>query len=188
MRGKINILPGTFLLLALIVLLLPLRWIFAAFLAAIFHELCHLLAIWLCGGQVLEMRVGFSGAVIITSPLENRQELICALAGPIGGLFLLLFTRWIPRIALCAGFQTVYNLLPMYPLDGGRAIHCIAAILFSEKSAEKFCAWVEIAGLSMILLMGVYGTFVLRLGLLPIIVALLVFGKISCKQRKQGVQ
>ena len=57
--------------------------------------------------------------------MSTTKTLICVLAGPIGSLLLLLYIRWIPRIAFCALVQTIYNLLPIYPLDGGRAIRCL---------------------------------------------------------------
>ena len=107
------------------ILLLPLRWIICAFLAAAFHEYCHLLAVKLCGGRVEALSVGNRGAVLYADDMPVQKALICTLAGPMGSLFLVLFIRWIPRIALCALVQGIYNLIPIYPLDGGRAIRCI---------------------------------------------------------------
>lgn len=122
---KMSISPSACIWMAMIVLLLPLRWIFCAVIAAAFHESCHALAVFLCGGKVRELSVGDRGAVMLADGMSAAKTLICVLAGPIGSLLLLLYIRWIPRIALCALVQTIYNLLPIYPLDGGRAIRCL---------------------------------------------------------------
>ena len=126
---KFTISPSACILGAMTVLLLPLRWIFAAFLAAAFHELCHALAVYLCGGSVQALVVGNRGAVMYADEMPPVRTLLCILAGPFGSLLLVLFVRWIPRVALCALFHAAYNLLPVYPLDGGRAIRCIWSAL-----------------------------------------------------------
>ena len=100
-------------------LILPLQWIFAAVAAACIHELCHLCAVKLCGGQVTLFTLDPGGAAMRIMPMSAGKELLCALAGPLGGLSLMLFSRWIPRIAVCAAFRSLYNLRPIYPLDGG---------------------------------------------------------------------
>ncbi len=117
--------PSACIFAALTILLLPLKWAFAAFIAAAFHELCHILALHLCGGNVRNLSVGDRGAVIYADSMPMFKSLICVLAGPLGSLLLVAFMRWIPRIAFCALFQALYNLLPIYPLDGGRAFRCI---------------------------------------------------------------
>ena len=122
---RLTVSPSACILAAMLILLLPLRWVFAAIFAAAFHEACHVLAVYLCGGTVRRICVGNRGAVIRADALPTGKELICILAGPIGSLLLVLFVRWIPRIALCGLFHAFYNLLPIYPLDGGRALRCI---------------------------------------------------------------
>ncbi len=116
-------------LAALSILLLPLNWIFAGLIAAGFHELCHCIAVWIVGGRVWEFRICAGGAVMDASPMSTVRELFCVLAGPIGGILLSLFFRWIPRVAICAVFQSAFNLLPIYPLDGGRAVGCMVELL-----------------------------------------------------------
>ena len=172
---------GAFLiLLALGVLILPLQWVCAMVLAAGFHELCHRAAIRLCGGRVPSFRIGTHGAKMEAVGLTPGQEMICSLAGPLGGLILLLFARWLPRTAICAAFQSLFNLLPIYPLDGGRILRCLGV---SGRYVELFCC----VGIAFL---GIYGTFFLRLGILPLCVAGLVIlrAKRPCKVGPFSVQ
>ncbi len=109
-------------------LLADARWVLAAAAAAAVHELGHLAVLWMYGRRILGFRADLGGAVIRTEPLSARQELFCALAGPAAGLMTVLFARWVPRMALCALIQTGCNLLPIYPLDGGRVCRNIRNI------------------------------------------------------------
>ena len=113
-RNKFTIDIGTsvYLIGALALLVLPLKWLLGAAAAATVHELCHILAVKLCGSQIRKVEISASGAVIDVTPMSRGKELLCALAGPLGGLVLLLLAKWFPRVALCAAFQSVYNLLP----------------------------------------------------------------------------
>lgn len=125
MPVSVRIKPGGYILLAFLILTVSVQWILAALFAACIHELCHVLMICLCGGLVSSITIGASGAKIHTSPLSLSQEFLCALAGPCGSLLLLFFLRWIPRVALCGLVQGMFNLLPVYPLDGGRVFRCV---------------------------------------------------------------
>lgn len=170
-RPEIRFSPGAYFLLALMLFLLPLKWIGGYILAAAWHEGCHLLALGLCSGEVSRLQIGAAGAVIESGPLSRGKELLCALAGPIGGLLLLPFARWIPRTAVCAVFQSLYNLLPVYPLDGGRALSCLAFMVFPPLTAERFCRLAEFTCLCAIGLGAAYATFVWKLGVMPLLFA-----------------
>ena len=126
-----------------LLLLLPLRWLVAAVFAACIHEFWHVLAIRLMDGRILEIRVGATGAVIETEPLSNTKEMLASLAGPAGSLSLLLFARWFPCTAFCALVHALYNLLPLYPLDGGRALECLLSKLFPPQLARRACNVIE---------------------------------------------
>lgn len=168
------------ILLALAVLILPLQWFFAILLAAAFHELCHYWAVCACGGRVIRLDIGLSGARMDVCGLSRKQEFICALAGPFGGLSLLFLVKWIPRVALCAGCQSLFNLMPIYPLDGGRALRCGLELLWPGR-AEEICIWIQrVFSFGMVLLL-LYGGLALRLGAVPLIIAGVIFGKIACK-------
>lgn len=192
-RLSLQITAGACIGAAFLILVLPLKWVLAVILAAAFHELCHGVAVRLCGGQVLRLRIGGRGALMEATPLPPKKELICALAGPVGGLLLLFTARWIPRIALCGAIHSAYNLLPVYPLDGGRALRCGAEIFLPPEKADKLCAWLERSCILALIGLGIYGCLVLDLGIAPALPAAILLirgeiGKIPCKPALSGVQ
>ena len=121
---------------AMLLLVVPLNWLLAAITAAVFHELSHSAAILLLGGKIHGLKILPDGIRMETSPMTAWQEILCSLAGPAGSLLLVLLGKHTPRIALCALVQGCYNLLPVFPLDGGRALRCLLEWLLSPKMAK----------------------------------------------------
>lgn len=168
---------GLFVILGFLVLLVPLQWLFAVIVSAVIHELCHVAVIRLWNLRILSVCVSIRGAQIRTEPMTYTQELTCALAGPVGGIMLLLFARWFPRVALCAAFHSLYNLLPIYPSDGARILRCGAKLLLPENTAEILCSVIETGFLVCVTLLGIYGSFVLGLGFYPVMIAFILTAK-----------
>lgn len=159
--------PQTAILCAILLLMIPLPWMMAWFLSAAFHELCHCIAVWICGGHIERIQIGLFGAEIQSCIENNWQSAFCSLAGPMGGLFLLLFADTFPRLAICALIQTVYNLLPVCPLDGGRMIRSFLSAFCSDQIVNNICQIIEI---SVFVIMSVFTlSMIWKLGILPLI-------------------
>ena len=127
-RPRLSISGGAFVLTAAGVLLLPLPWLAAALGAGTAHELGHLLALRAMGEPIREIRLGAFGAAIELDSLSPGRELVSAAAGPGAGLALVLLGRWMPRLAFCAAVQSAFNLLPIFPMDGGRIRSALGAM------------------------------------------------------------
>lgn len=178
---------ATFLILgALCVIILPFQWILGAFWAAFFHECCHLASIYLLGGCVNRIYIGPSGAVIEVSMMTKVGELFCTVAGPAGSFFLLLFRGWFPELATCGLFQGAFNLLPIYPLDGGRILTCIL-YLICPKIAER---WTSRIGFFLSVCLAVFSVACKFWPAVILFIALIRAGmrKIPCKEGNLAVQ
>lgn len=177
MRKRLEITPGCCILWALLLLVLPLRLILAAGVAALFHESCHVLAIRLTGGAVTGIAIGAGGTVMETAPMKPGQELLCALAGPVGSFLLVMAHRFFPLLSLCALVQGCFNLLPLYPLDGGRALTCVLP-----------SKWMKV--IEMVTLLGLLALAVgIRMGIGPVLAwGMLAMRKIPCKDHRFGVE
>ena len=174
---------GSLLGIALLIILLPLRWFAAAIIAALLHELGHYCAVRLTGGTIHRLKVGLSGAVMETSGLSGKSELICLLAGPLAGLLPLLAIRIFPTLALCGVIQSLYNLLPVYPLDGGKMLHRIILIFGGTDRCFRF---IEYSVLLLMLFLCIY--IRLRFGIsLFLFLAVFLFRKTPCKPQKDWI-
>lgn len=179
MANKVNITPGFFLLGAMALLLLPFRWIMGGLLAAVVHELFHCIAVLLCGGQVRSLSLGSFGAKMEASPMNLYKSTLCALAGPAGSFFMLLAAEHFPETAICGLIQGAYNLLPIYPLDGGRILRCLlpdpicyGIQIFTIVFLSGFGIWIMTHNLEIgiILLLSIWYPFLQR--------------KLSCKEAR----
>lgn len=125
---------------------------------AIIHELGHLFAGVLTGMRPEKLEIKPYGVSIsfklfpkdynIKIKNGNRLELkkiFVALAGPLTNLIIVLLVVLIHRenpirytIIYSNILLFIFNLLPIYPLDGGRIIKSILHILYGKRNAEKY--------------------------------------------------
>ena len=144
---------------ALLLLVLPLRWILSAVLAGLVHEMGHIAAVFLVRGRIRSFRISTNGCVLETCPLDRWQQFASILAGPLGGLTLLFFYRAVPEAALCAVFQSLYNLIPIRPLDGGRLSYLLLE-WFTPNHAESIMRFLERACIVIICVVAVTTTVI----------------------------
>ena len=165
MRDFVRVDVSACLMGAFLLLTLPLNWLLSA----------------LAGGAVME-----------TEPLSSGKELVCALAGPAGSLLLVLMFRVFPRVAVCALVQAAFNLLPVFPLDGGRALRCVLT-RFCPKWANRIAIWAEWGTIGILGALALAATFYWKLGMLPMTAVTLLaikafLRKRPCKLTRFGVQ
>ncbi|NLF35424.1 MAG: peptidase M50 [Clostridiales bacterium] len=122
--------------------------LFWAALACILHELGHMAALRAMGGKIRALRITVVGAELVFSSrqvLSYGRELIVVLAGPACNLAAALLTARLlgarEGTHLFVGLNLVlgcFQLLPIYPLDGGRALEAMIALFFLPAAAQRF--------------------------------------------------
>lgn len=123
-------------------------WIIVIFFSVLTHEAGHALAAQLCGKSTL-IELSFLGGTTYFRPegLKRWQLFLIALSGPLFGFLLFLFSAFmLERTAETSHFYfpfkiasvvnffwTIFNLLPILPLDGGQLLRIIFEGVFKNK-------------------------------------------------------
>ena len=128
MEHKLAISPYVYIMLPAALLVLPIPWALGWCIAVFVHELGHYIALRLCRVPICLIEITPFGIRMHTGQMSGGETLLCALAGPLFGLLLLGLSSYMPYTALCAFLQSLFNLLPIYPMDGGRALRAILGI------------------------------------------------------------
>ena len=167
---NLRVTPGFAVLLGLLIALDPGGLCLPLMAAAALHELGHLAALRHCGAAVAELRLGVLGAVIAAGPMPPETERRCAVAGPLASLLGLGLFPVFPRFALLSGLLALANLLPVWPLDGGR----ILRTLWPERADL-------VSGLTavVLLLAACLMTAVIHRGLWPLLLTTVLLGKFA---------
>lgn len=192
-RGNIAVSTTFLFLIAAALIVVPIQWVCAWILALTIHELCHYICLKLLGARVHKISIESRGVIMEAEPLSLGKEAICAYAGPVGSLLVLIIARYVPRTAICTLVFSAYNLLPVFPLDGGRGLGCLLRKFISEDRAIKAQRYIENAVLLGIVLIALYAVFRLCLGILPAVMAVILFWrskgiKFPCKKCRLGLQ
>lgn len=184
--------PGFCIFAAVLLLVLPVSWVFAAFVAAVWHELFHIAAILCVNGSVERIHMKACGAVIETKLSGVAEEIIVALAGPAGSFALLFLSDRFPKLAVCGLIQGLYNMIPVRQQDGGRVLAGFLGMV-SPNGSERIMKTIECVFSVVVASAAIYGTVLLKLGICPII-AVIIFvtpwirRKIPCKRGQIRVQ
>jgi Zn-dependent protease/CBS domain-containing protein len=148
------------------------------FLCVVLHEFGHILAARRYGIQSPEVTLLPIGGVASMQrlPSDPRQELVVALAGPavnlVIGLALTLalgslrpaeleniddpHLSLMGRLAAANIFLVVFNLIPAFPMDGGRVLHALVAMRLGGPRATEIAAKI---GQAFALALGFFGLF-----------------------------
>jgi Zn-dependent protease len=145
--------------------------------SVLLHELGHALVSWLCHIRTLEIVMyPIGGVARLERPAKPWEEFWIALTGPAvnlliaGCIFALLYSEKrginffaltrpsdanLPdRIAVANLILAGFNLLPAFPMDGGRMLRAVLSRLKSEYEATRIATW---SGRMLAISMGLYG-------------------------------
>lgn len=125
-------------------LLLGLVIVVSLFVSVALHELGHALTAIKLGGHVKDIELGILGGVARMSymPSQPKQEILIAAAGPAVSLLLGLIGMFsgIPFL-LYMGYINLmlfgFNILPCFPMDGGRVLRAAIATKKSKVDATR---------------------------------------------------
>ena len=152
-----DISAGAVLLVALLYFFDGSGIVSAAVPAVLVHESGHWLLLRVCGKRLTRVRVGLVGVELdYAGRLEGAQTLLCVAAGPLFGLVYALILcsaggAWAELSGALSFVMSVFNLLPVLPLDGGRLISAITDDLFAAKLSRAASLILLLGGTAILL-------------------------------------
>lgn len=150
-KGPIRISAGFCLLLSWFAIVNGWELLMIVLGAATIHELGHFLVLKSLGAGVKGLRLSVFGAVLETDSarLSYGGELAAVLAGPAANLLCVLLLaplggKWAvflgANLVLC-----IFNLLPVRPLDGGKALGLLISWSAGPTAGEWAVRWIGAA-------------------------------------------
>ncbi|MCZ6792280.1 MAG: M50 family metallopeptidase, partial [Planctomycetota bacterium] len=173
-------------------------WSGLIFLCILLHELGHCYAARTQGGNAEEIVLWpLGGLAFVTAPYTPRSQLIVAAGGPAVTLLIALVAWplfWLSRsyfpsiyafpyvgqaafvLVYLNTFLLVFNLVPLYPLDGGRIFHAILWGYFDRKHGHGAVGYMKatiatVWASRVTAVLGVIASFVLQELMLAIFMA-----------------
>ena len=150
----------------LLFLMLPTIAVVAVFTSVLIHELAHA---WMAnrkGYQVYGISIDMlSGAASIDANMHDRDLIPITAAGPISTLMLCIgsyfleplipgtFITYMFNINL---FLFVFNILPIYPMDGGQIVRSLANLSSDRYKYRRVANWISLIFSGLLLVYALY--------------------------------
>lgn len=156
----------SFLFSAVIVILLIYDKSYTAIfslIACVLHEMGHLVCFICCGLTPINVELNAFGMRINRDQnmkLSLKQEAIAAFCGPAVNLvialisYLICLGNAVNKATIINLMMACFNLLPIFELDGGRAIYYMLCNKYEEEKVEKIITILSIITLFILYLLG----------------------------------
>ncbi len=145
---------------ALLFLLRDGRLISAFYISCIVHEIGHILALKLLGGELRSVELSCFGIKMTASPCRNIKEGIAVLmCGPAVNLLIFAILRIFGINGYICAFnlaEGIFNLLPFSFLDGGATIELLAEGSVHERAIRLVMTFVKILFIILIIILCEY--------------------------------
>ena len=164
----------------------------------IFHELTHLTVAMLLGSMPITMEINQIGCAIsfkykledynkkiLKGNLVELKKVIIYIAGPLFNILvgiIALFFRLNSCIVYINIFIAIFNLICIYPLDGGRIIKSILHIFLGEKRAYEII--LNISNIFFIILLILCSFLILKFHNVGILIGIIYISAIKIKNSK----
>lgn len=126
-RGSVRATAPFVLMLCVLVYLNPFQIALPLLLAALLHEMGHYLALRLLGVPVYALTLTALGARMSVGNSDVPREIAATVSGPAANaVCAVVMFRVYPTFSFCSFVLFLYNILPIYPLDGGRLLLLLA--------------------------------------------------------------
>ena len=139
----------------------------------IFHESGHIIIGYILGFKVIKINIYPCGLLTTFNMKINDsiiKDLLVALSGPLFQIILYLLIKKYYNIHL---FLLIFNLLPIYPLDGAKIVSDILYILFPYKISNNILFYI-----SYILCLFILSFFIFNFNLFYLIIFIVLFIKV----------
>ena len=153
--------------------------------SVIIHEIGHLLVLKLMGISVRKVQLRLSGARIDSVFLDYRKEILCAAAGPSANLLFawIILHRW-PKIAAISILLATANLLPIYPMDGGRLVRSGLMLMCRPECAAKASYIISFVTAIGLMITACWVTAYLQAGIWPVFAAMALLWRAGDEEKQ----
>lgn len=156
----------------LLFLWLPVNFVIAIFISVLIHEMAHAWVANKKGWRVSGINIDlFSGSAAIDPNIHERDAIPVVAAGPLSNLSLMILTFVGSVIAVSLTtlnpviykflldfitvnlFLFIFNILPIFPLDGGRLVKDFLTLKMKSRfRAKKIAGWISLVTSCLVLI------------------------------------